>query len=117
MTKAKKFILARHFDGEPKESDLKLVEEELPPIKDGEILAEAVWLSVDPYMSQPPPRSLGPDDRVSYTRLRYVRPLLLASVVRPCELYTSQVRQTPPPSLSRMTVRVIHVLDTSDPSS
>nr|CAD7415442.1 unnamed protein product [Timema cristinae] len=35
MTKAKKFILARHFDGEPKESDLKLVEEELPPIKDG----------------------------------------------------------------------------------
>nr|CAD7448958.1 unnamed protein product [Timema bartmani] len=50
MTKAKKFILAKHFDGEPKESDLKLVEEELPPIKDGEILAEAVWLSVDPYM-------------------------------------------------------------------
>nr|CAD7577769.1 unnamed protein product [Timema californicum] len=153
MTKAKKFILARHFDGEPKESDLKLVEEELPPIKDGETCffptvdnkSSFFWFTVGPgvlsrqyiplyaryamivplcdgrkrhnlfgeflyvptdmdVITQPPPRSLGPDDRVSYTRLRYVRPLLLASVVRPCELYTSQVRQTPPPSLSRTTV-------------
>ena len=35
MVVAKKFIIAKHFEGEPKPSDLKLVEEELPPIKDG----------------------------------------------------------------------------------
>lgn len=35
MTTSKKFILAKYFDGAPKESDFKLVEEELPPIKDG----------------------------------------------------------------------------------
>ena len=34
MVNAKKYILAKHFDGEPKESDIKLVEEELPPLKD-----------------------------------------------------------------------------------
>jgi prostaglandin reductase 1 len=34
MVKTKKFILAKHFDGEPKESDLNLVEEDLPPLKD-----------------------------------------------------------------------------------
>ncbi|CAH1111212.1 unnamed protein product [Psylliodes chrysocephalus] len=50
MVKAKIFILAKHFDGYPKETDLKLIEEELPPIKNGEFLTEAVYLSVDPYM-------------------------------------------------------------------
>nr|CAD7588041.1 unnamed protein product [Timema genevievae] len=50
MTKARKFVLAKRFVGEPKESDLKLVEEELPPLRDKEILVEAEWLSVDPYM-------------------------------------------------------------------
>ncbi|XP_060517222.1 prostaglandin reductase 1-like [Cylas formicarius] len=50
MVKAKKYILHKRFVGEPKPSDLKLVEEELPPLKDGEFLAEAVYLSVDPYM-------------------------------------------------------------------
>jgi hypothetical protein len=34
MVKTKKFILAKHFVGEPKESDLKLVEEDLPVLKD-----------------------------------------------------------------------------------
>lgn len=34
MVKSKKFVLAKYFDGTPKESDFKLVEEELPPIKD-----------------------------------------------------------------------------------
>lgn len=33
--KAKKFILENYFEGMPKESDLKLVEEELPEIKEG----------------------------------------------------------------------------------
>ena len=35
MVKARKWILAKHFDGFPKESDLKLVEEELPELQDG----------------------------------------------------------------------------------
>lgn len=50
MVKAKKFIVVKHFSGEPKPTDLKLVEEELAPIKDGEFLVEAEYLSVDPYM-------------------------------------------------------------------
>lgn len=50
MVKTKKFILAKHFVGEPKADDFTLVEEELPPLKEGEIMCEAVWLSVDPYM-------------------------------------------------------------------
>lgn len=35
MVKAKKYILVRHFDGLPKKEDLKIVEEELPALKDG----------------------------------------------------------------------------------
>lgn len=35
MVKTKKFIYAKVFDGEPKETDFKLVEEELPALKDG----------------------------------------------------------------------------------
>lgn len=50
MVKAKKYLLDKHFSGAPKQTDLKLVEEELSPLKDGEFLAEAVYLSVDPYM-------------------------------------------------------------------
>jgi len=50
MVKASKYVFANKFDGFPKSSDIKLVEEELPPLKDGEFLLEAEWLSVDPYM-------------------------------------------------------------------
>ncbi|XP_056636317.1 prostaglandin reductase 1-like [Diorhabda sublineata] len=50
MVRAKIYILDRHFDGWPKDGDLKLIEEDLPPLKNGEFLAEAVYLSVDPYM-------------------------------------------------------------------
>ncbi|XP_064615137.1 prostaglandin reductase 1-like [Liolophura sinensis] len=50
MVKAKKWILAHHFDGNPKDSDMKLVEETLPELKDGDVLLEAVYLTVDPYM-------------------------------------------------------------------
>lgn len=35
MVKAKKFILARHFDGVPTPNDFKLVEEELPELQTG----------------------------------------------------------------------------------
>lgn len=34
MVKTKKFILAKHFVDEPKESDLQLVEDDLPALKD-----------------------------------------------------------------------------------
>ena len=35
MVKAKKYIVQKQFDGLPKSTDLKIVEEELPPVKDG----------------------------------------------------------------------------------
>lgn len=35
MVKSKNLLIVKHFEGEPKESDFKLVEEELPPLKDG----------------------------------------------------------------------------------
>jgi len=35
MVKTKKFIFAKHFVGEPKADDFTLVEEELPPLKEG----------------------------------------------------------------------------------
>ncbi|KAI5635206.1 zinc-binding dehydrogenase domain-containing protein [Phthorimaea operculella] len=48
--KAQKYVLTKYFQGEPKKSDFKIVEEEIPELKDGEILTEAEYLSVDPYM-------------------------------------------------------------------
>lgn len=50
MVKAKFWILNRHFDGFPKDSDFQLKEEEISEAKDGEVVLEAVFLSVDPYM-------------------------------------------------------------------
>ena len=34
-TKAKKWVLVKPFEGEPKDSDLQLTEEDLPEVKDG----------------------------------------------------------------------------------
>ncbi|KAL1132042.1 hypothetical protein AAG570_011650 [Ranatra chinensis] len=48
--KGKRFVFAKHFDGVPKKSDFELVEEEVPPVKDGEVLFQALFISVDPYM-------------------------------------------------------------------
>ncbi|KAL4715436.1 hypothetical protein ACJJTC_015339 [Scirpophaga incertulas] len=48
--RGRKYVLTKYFDGEPKKSDFNIVEEELPELKDGEILAEAEYISVDPYM-------------------------------------------------------------------
>jgi prostaglandin reductase 1 len=48
---ARKFVLAKPFEGLPKLTDFKLVEETIPTeLQDGEILAKAEWLTVDPYM-------------------------------------------------------------------
>ncbi|VVC86625.1 unnamed protein product, partial [Leptidea sinapis] len=48
--KAQKYVLTKYFQGEPKKSDFKIIEEELPELKNGEILTQAEFLSVDPYM-------------------------------------------------------------------
>ncbi|XP_074027382.1 prostaglandin reductase 1 [Leptinotarsa decemlineata] len=64
MVKAKAYIFDKQFDGFPKKDDLKLIEEDLPPIKNGEFLAEAVYLSVDPYM-----RAYAPDLKLGETFL------------------------------------------------
>uniref|UniRef100_A0A8D0KMZ5 Prostaglandin reductase 1 n=1 Tax=Salvator merianae TaxID=96440 RepID=A0A8D0KMZ5_SALMN len=50
MVCAKSWTLKKHFEGFPKQSDFELKEVELPPLKDGEVLLEAVFLSIDPYM-------------------------------------------------------------------
>ncbi|XP_043285871.1 prostaglandin reductase 1-like [Venturia canescens] len=50
MVLARKYVLTKHFEGEPKRSDLTIVDEELPPLQHGEFLVEAQYLSVDPYM-------------------------------------------------------------------
>ncbi|XP_055604485.1 prostaglandin reductase 1-like [Uranotaenia lowii] len=47
---AKKWIYARAFEGEPSVDNFRLEEETMPEIKDGEFLAKAEFLSVDPYM-------------------------------------------------------------------
>ena len=57
--KAEKFTLVRHFDGFPKTTDFKLESEELPALKEGEVLCQAEFLSVDPYM-RPYTRSMNP---------------------------------------------------------
>ena len=35
MVKCRKWVLRSHFSGLPKREDLEIVEEELPPLKDG----------------------------------------------------------------------------------
>ncbi|CAD1470135.1 unnamed protein product [Heterotrigona itama] len=50
MVKAKRFVVVKHFQNNPKPSDLKLVVEELPTLQNEEFLVQAEYLSVDPYM-------------------------------------------------------------------
>ncbi|XP_053683332.1 prostaglandin reductase 1-like [Sabethes cyaneus] len=47
---AQKWIYAKAFKGEPTNENFRLEKEELPALKKGEFLAEAKYLSVDPYM-------------------------------------------------------------------
>ncbi|XP_049941132.1 prostaglandin reductase 1-like [Schistocerca serialis cubense] len=49
MSKARKFVIARLFKGEPKVDDFSIEKEELPSLKNGQILCEAEYISVDPY--------------------------------------------------------------------
>lgn len=50
MVHARSWTLKKHFQGSPVQSDFELKTAELPPLKDGEVLLEALFLSVDPYM-------------------------------------------------------------------
>lgn len=50
MTLNRKITLAARPHGFPKESDFKLVEEAVGEPGEGEVLAQVIWLSVDPYM-------------------------------------------------------------------
>ncbi|XP_013929693.1 PREDICTED: prostaglandin reductase 1 isoform X2 [Thamnophis sirtalis] len=50
MVKAKDWTLKKHFEGFPKQSDFELIEINLRDLKDGEMLLESLYLSVDPYM-------------------------------------------------------------------
>ncbi|KAL0841462.1 hypothetical protein ABMA28_015144 [Loxostege sticticalis] len=49
MVKARKYVVKQAFKGKPKREDFEIVEYELPPLKDGEILIKAEWIGVDPY--------------------------------------------------------------------
>ena len=50
MVLGERFVLKHHFKGVPKAEDFEYVRENLPLLKDGEILVEAKFLSVDPYL-------------------------------------------------------------------
>ena len=45
--KARKWVLRSQFSGQPKREDLEIVEEELPPIKDGgqRVKGRKVWVA------------------------------------------------------------------------
>ncbi|CAG9786034.1 unnamed protein product [Diatraea saccharalis] len=66
MVKARKYIVKKYFQGLPKKTDYEFVEQELPPLKDGEILAKAEWISVDPYMRAYNPQQKLPYDQISF---------------------------------------------------
>ncbi|XP_046959917.1 prostaglandin reductase 1-like [Vanessa cardui] len=50
MVKARKYVVKKYFEGLPKRSDYEIVEYEIPPLKDGEILVKTEWISVDPCL-------------------------------------------------------------------
>ncbi|MGH8239999.1 MAG: NADP-dependent oxidoreductase, partial [Steroidobacteraceae bacterium] len=49
-TKNRRIVLAQRPQGEPTPADFRLEEEPIPALKDGEILMQTVFLSLDPYM-------------------------------------------------------------------
>ncbi|XP_048252650.1 prostaglandin reductase 1-like isoform X2 [Haliotis rufescens] len=59
MMKAKTWVIAKLFDGEPTESNFRLIEEEVPSPKQGEFVCEALYLSVSPYESSSDKAPLG----------------------------------------------------------
>jgi NADPH-dependent curcumin reductase CurA len=47
-TRNRQIALANRPVGEPKDSDFKLVETEIPAPGDGQLLLRTIWLSLDP---------------------------------------------------------------------
>ncbi|XP_075973796.1 prostaglandin reductase 1-like [Anticarsia gemmatalis] len=66
MVKARKYVVKKHFEGLPKRDDFEIVEQELPPLKDGEFLFKAEWISVDPYHRAYNPRYPVPYDQFAF---------------------------------------------------
>src|ERR1700751_6388654 len=50
MSQAKRIVLASRPVGEPKLSDLRIEDCEVPTPGEGEVLLRTIWLSLDPYM-------------------------------------------------------------------
>ncbi|XP_018328857.1 prostaglandin reductase 1 [Agrilus planipennis] len=50
MVVAKKYVIQKHRSGLLQPEDVKIVEEELPELKEGEFLAQAHFISIDPYI-------------------------------------------------------------------
>lgn len=50
MTTVKKVVLANRPDGEPKASDFKIVEEEMPELEEGQVLLKVEHLSIDAFI-------------------------------------------------------------------
>lgn len=48
--KAKVFIYAKEFKGVVSSANFKIIEEKLPALQNGQFLAEAIYISVDPYL-------------------------------------------------------------------
>jgi prostaglandin reductase 1 len=66
MVKARKYVVKTTFVGIPKKEDFEIVEHELPPIKNGEVLVKTEWISVDPYMRAYNARYPTPYDQFGY---------------------------------------------------
>lgn len=73
MVHAKIWTLKKHFEGHPTNSNFELKTVELPPLKNGEVLLEALFLTVDPYM------------RVSAKNLKEGDPMIGQQVARVLE--------------------------------
>ena len=50
----------------PKRSVYEIVEYDLPPLKDDELLLETLWVSVDPYLRTYNKRNKAPYDQFSF---------------------------------------------------
>ncbi|XP_023942110.2 prostaglandin reductase 1-like [Bicyclus anynana] len=66
MVKARKYVVKQHFVGAPKRDDYEIVESDLPPIQNGEILVKTEWVSVDPYIRAYTSRFPVPFDQFSF---------------------------------------------------
>ena len=49
MVVGQRWVLKHEIKGDVSADDFELVEEELPAVKDGEIMIKTTWISVDPY--------------------------------------------------------------------